>query len=119
MKKTILAISMAFAATGAHAANFLDGDYGDKSGCVYAKTGNPSDDGDFFLINNEGVTTAAATCDFSGDATKTATGFTIKAQCDADGEESKVGTATITETPKGYTVSLPGGGKFGPVTKCK
>lgn len=119
MKKILWALPLALAAMPAHAANFLDGDYGDKSGCVYSKTGNTSDDGNFFVINNDGITTADATCDFDGDATKTATGFTIKAQCDADGEASKVGNVTLTQSPKGYAISLPDGTKFGPYAKCK
>lgn len=119
MRKVVLTLSFSLAAVCAHAAEFLDGDYGDKNGCIYAKTGNTADDADFFLLNSDGITTAAATCDFDGTAEKTATGFSIKTQCDADGEPSSVGTATLTRSDKGYAVTLPDGTKMGPVPKCR
>lgn len=106
-------------AAPAQAAKFLDGAYGSKDGCTYAKTGESSGADDFLLINDEGVTTAFAVCEFKGAATKTATGFTIKAECDAEGEKGRAETATLTKSAKGYAVSFPDGTKLGPAPKCR
>ncbi len=106
-------------AVPAKAAKFLDGAYGSKDGCTYAKTGESSGADDFLLINDEGVTTAFAVCEFKGAATKTATGFTIKAECDAEGEKGPAETATLTKSAKGYAVSFPDGTKLGPAPKCR
>jgi hypothetical protein len=118
MKNILLAIPVALAASSAHAEAFLDGAYGNKSGCIYSKTGDSSGDDSFFLLNDQGITTAVSTCDFHGSATKTATGFTIKAECEADGEAGSEDTATLTKSAKGYTVSFPDGTKWGPYPKC-
>jgi hypothetical protein len=100
------------------AANFLDGAYGSKDGCIYAKTGQSSGADDFLLLNDDGITTSVSTCDFQGEAKKTATGFTIQAECEADGEAGSLDTATLTKSAKGYTVTFPDGTKLGPVPKC-
>lgn len=105
--------------TSAEAAGFLDGAYGSKDGCVYAKTGQSSGADDFLLLDDEGITTSTSTCDFSGEAAKTPTGFTIKAECEADGEPGSLDTATLTKSPKSYTVTFPDGTKLGPMPKCK
>jgi hypothetical protein len=105
--------------TNADAAGFLDGAYGSKDGCIYAKTGQSSGADDFLLLDDEGITTSTSTCDFSGEAVKTSTGFTIKAECEADGEPGSLDTATLTKSPKGYTVTFPDGTKLGPMPKCK
>jgi hypothetical protein len=102
----------------AQAAKFLDGAYGSKDGCIYAKTGDSSGADDFLLLTDERVTTSVSVCDFKGAATKTANGFTIKAECDAEGEKSPSETATITKSAKGYTVSFADGTKLGPMPKC-
>jgi hypothetical protein len=102
----------------ANAAKFLDGAYGSKDGCIYSKTGESSGADDFLLLTDERVTTSVSVCDFKGTATKTATGFTIKAECDAEGEKSPAETATIIKSAKGYTVTFPDGTKLGPMPKC-
>ncbi len=106
-------------AVPAEAATFLDGAYGSKEGCIYAKTGESSGADDFLLLKDDGVTTSVSACEFKGAPTKTATGFTIKAQCDAEGEVGPEDTATLTKSAKGYTVSFPDGTKLGPMPKCR
>jgi hypothetical protein len=117
MVATVLCLAMA---TGSvNAAAFLDGAYGSKEGCIYARTGESSGADDFMLLNDEGITTSVSTCDFRGEAKKTATGFTIQAECEADGEEGSLDTATLTKSNKGYTVTFPDGTKWGPLAKCR
>lgn len=120
MRKLFLALSLCLLAPlGAQAAQFLDGAYGNKEGCTYAKTGESSGADVFFLLNDEGVTTAASFCEFKSAATKTSTGFTIKAQCDAEGEVGPVHTMTLTKSAKGYTITARDGTKWGPLPKCR
>jgi hypothetical protein len=107
------------ATASADAAAFLDGAYGSKEGCIYARTGESSGADDFFLLNDDGITTSVSTCDFRGEANKTATGFDIQAECEADGEAGSLDTATLTRSSKGYTVSFPDGTKWGPLAKCR
>ncbi|CAN7424191.1 hypothetical protein [Neorhizobium sp. LjRoot104] len=107
------------AALPARAATFLDGAYGSKEGCIYARTGESSGADDFLLLNDEGVTTSVSACEFKGPPKKTANGFTIKAQCDAEGEIGPEDSATLTKSAKGYTVSFPDGTKLGPMPKCR
>lgn len=106
-------------AVPAKAATFLDGAYGSKEGCTYARTGESSGADDFLLLNDEGVTTSVSACEFKGAAKKTANGFTIKAQCDAEGEKGPEDTATLTKSAKGYTVSFTDGTRLGPMPKCR
>ncbi|WP_146219229.1 hypothetical protein [Caulobacter sp. D4A] len=106
-------------AVPAKAATFLDGAYGSKEGCIYARTGESSGADDFLLLNDKGVTTSVSACEFKGAPNKTADGFTIKAQCDAEGEVGPEDTATLIKSAKGYTVSFPDGTKLGPMPKCR
>ncbi|RWX78867.1 hypothetical protein EPK99_09830 [Neorhizobium lilium] len=119
MRIALTIFCLALATGSTEAANFLDGAYGSKEGCVYAKTGKSSGADDFLLLNDDGITTSVSTCDFQGEATKTATGFTIQAECEADGEAGSLDTATLTKSAKGYTVSFPDGTKLGPMPKCR
>lgn len=105
--------------TISNAASFLDGAYGSKDGCKYAKTGDSSGADDFFLLKDDGITTAMAVCEFKGAATKTPNGFTIKTQCEAEGEKGDEELATLTKSAKGYTVTLKDGTKWGPAPKCR
>jgi hypothetical protein len=101
------------------AAGFLDGAYGNKDGCAYARSGESTGSENFFLLTDANITTAVSVCEFKGAPKKTATGFTIRAQCDAEGEIGPEDTATLTRTAKGYTVSFPDGTKWGPLAKCR
>lgn len=106
-------------AVPAKAATFLDGAYGSKEGCIYARTGESSGADDFLLLKDDGVTTSVSACEFKGMPKTTANGFTIKAICEADGEVGPEDTATLTRSAKGYTVSFPDGTKLGPMPKCR
>ncbi len=114
----MLAAATGFAGT-ARAETFLDGAYGSKEGCIYARTAESSGAEDFLLLTDQQLTTAFAFCEFKGKAKKTGDGFTITAQCDAEGETGPQTTATLTKSAAGYTVSLPDGTKWGPMPKCR
>jgi hypothetical protein len=115
---TIL-IATAGCAGTAQAAKFLDGPYGSKEGCIYAKTSESSGAEDFLLLTDAQLTTAFSFCEFKGAATRTKDGFTIRAQCDAEGETGPEQTATLRKSANGYTVSFPDGTTMGPMPKCR
>lgn len=119
MRKHLTLLAVILCASSTQSAEFLDGAYGNREGCIYARTGESSGADLFFLLNDEGVTTAASFCEFKSAAAKTATGFTIKAQCDAEGETGPVHTMTLTKSAKGYTITARDGTKWGPLPKCR
>lgn len=104
----------------AGAAGVLDGSYGDKEGCHYAETGESSGADIFFLLNGEGVTTAASYCEFKGEGTKAGDVTTVPAECHEEGsEETTPYDLTLTPESGGYTVSFPDGTRWGPLARCK
>lgn len=106
-------------ATTAMSATFLDGAYGEKEGCHYAKTGESSGADVFFLLNDEGLTTSTAFCAFSGNPEKTATGFRIETQCESEGEQGDKEMVELTKSTKGYTIRFKDGTSWGPLPKCR
>ncbi|POO55006.1 hypothetical protein [Agrobacterium rosae] len=121
MMKTILIAATMSALLGstANSATFLDGAYGEKEGCTYSKTGESSGADEFFLLNDEGITTATAFCAFSGKPTKTATGFKIVTQCESEGDKGQKETVELKKTADGYTINFKDGTSWGPLPKCQ
>ncbi|XUY26132.1 hypothetical protein RMR21_011085 [Agrobacterium sp. rho-8.1] len=119
--KTFLMVAMmsALLASTASSATFLDGAYGETEGCTYSKTGESSGADTFFLLNDEGITTSTAFCAFSGNATKTASGFKITAQCESEGEKESKETVDLKKSAKGYTINFKDGTSWGPLPKCQ
>lgn len=105
--------------TAAASPPFLDGAYGNKEGCHYSKTDDSSGADVLFLLNDEGVTTATAYCEFKSPAEKMGSGFSITAQCDAEGEVGTVNTVRLDRSAKGYTVRFDDGTTWGPLAKCR
>ncbi|WP_421481061.1 hypothetical protein [Agrobacterium rosae] len=105
-------------ASAAHGATFLDGAYGEKEGCTYSKTGESSGADEFFLLNDEGITTATAFCAFSGKPAKTATGFKITAQCESEEDKGRKETVELKKSADGYTINFKDGTSWGPLPKC-
>lgn len=106
--------------TGEAAAKpFLDGAYGNKEGCIYANTGESSGADIFFLLNDEGITTAASYCEFKSEATKSKDGFTLRMQCESEGETGDEEVVRLTKTKNAYTIHLGDGSTWGPLPKCR
>ena len=125
MSKTWLAFSiMITLSAGGNAfgqQKFLDGAYGNKEGCIYAKTGESSGSDEFFLLTDEAITTATAYCEFSGDVTKKDTSFAAKVSCSAEGEsEASEFNIDILREKDGYIIDFKdGAARWGPLPKCK
>ncbi|MFP5076891.1 hypothetical protein ACLE20_06250 [Rhizobium sp. YIM 134829] len=99
--------------------SFLDGAYGNAEGCRYAKTGESSGADVFFLLNDEGVTTAASYCQFKSTAKKTSKGFSIRMQCESEGETGDEETVTLEKTKSTYLVRFADGTSWGPLAQCR
>ena len=105
---------------GTAAAGVVDGSYGNKEGCNYAETGESSGADVFFLLNGEGITTAASYCEFKGEGRKAGAATTVPAECHEEGsEEATPYELTLTPENGGYTVSFPDGTRWGPLARCK
>ncbi|MDO9414996.1 hypothetical protein [Pararhizobium sp.] len=123
--RSVFLLTIAFAvcalATGAHAEQkFLDGAYGNKDGCAYAKSGESSGSDDFFLLTDEGVTTAVSYCAFTGAMAKTPKGFAGKVSCEEEGGNGgSEETVELLSESGAYTVAFADGTLWGPIAKCR
>jgi hypothetical protein len=115
-----LLLGIAFAGPAGAAADIVDGSYGNKEGCHYSETGESSGADVFFLLNKEGVTTAASYCEFKGEGKKVGGATVVKAECSEEGStEPTPYDLTLTPDEGSYTVSFPDGTRWGPLTRCK
>lgn len=97
----------------------LDGRYGDEEGCILARTGSTAGDGFFFLMDDEGISTAVSYCAFSAERKTGAGGIEIEAQCREEGEEEVVPFPLIlSQQADGYLVTFPDGMSWGPLMRC-
>ncbi|AOF89947.1 hypothetical protein [Sinorhizobium sp. RAC02] len=117
---SILLIGIALAGPAGAAGDIVDGNYGDAEGCHYAATGESSGADFFFLLNKEGVTTAASYCEFKGEGKHVGSATTVAAECHEEGMED-VTPYELTLMPDngGYTISFPDGTRWGPIMRCK
>jgi hypothetical protein len=116
----LLFISLSMAAPAIASETFLDGDYGNKDGCAYSRTGESTGSDNFFLLTNEGITTAASYCSFKGPVTKNGTSFAATVSCSAEGESGEADESVeILLTRKEYTIAFKDGTRWGPLKKCK
>ncbi|WLR91589.1 hypothetical protein [Shinella zoogloeoides] len=114
-----LLLGIALAGPAGAAADIVDGSYGDKEGCHYAETGESSGADFFFLLNKEGVTTAASYCEFKGEGKKVGGASVVAAECHEEGSEDVTpNELTLTPDGGGYTVSFPDGTRWGPLMRC-
>jgi hypothetical protein len=98
----------------------LDGAYGNKDGCAYAASGESIGSDDFFLLTEEGVTTAASYCSFGKILETDGRSYRVELNCEAEGETSPSFTANVTYTVPDYTITFPEdpGVTWGPLKKC-
>jgi hypothetical protein len=123
MHKAAIAVGLVlscFAVTGAIAdAIPIKGSYGDKEGCKYAKTGEPSGADVFFLLTKEDITTAASVCTFGKLVSSAKTKIVVNMTCQSE-DESADDVATITPSGKNaYLITMKDGGTWGPWKACK
>ncbi|MCQ8780894.1 hypothetical protein [Mangrovibrevibacter kandeliae] len=107
------------AGTAAAAPAFPDAAYGDKDGCAYAKTGESSGSDTFFLLDREGVTTAASYCELKGVKSTGADTFDLKLSCEAEGEDATEDHASAKRSGRTVTLHFADGTTWGPLTRCK
>ena len=118
--KARIALLLALSTVGPASAAVIDGSYGNAEGCRYAITGDSSGADFFFLLNGEGVTTAASYCEFKGEPTQVGGATRIAAECHEEGyEETTPRELTLTPDNGGYTISFPDGTRWGPLMRCE
>ncbi len=116
----LLLTSFAVAAPAVASEAFLDGDYGNTDGCAYSRTGESTGSDNFFLLTNEGITTAASSCSFKGPVTKNGTSFAATVSCSEEGESGEADESVeILRTRQDYTIAFKDGTRWGPLKKCK
>ncbi|WP_426126647.1 hypothetical protein [Pararhizobium sp. PWRC1-1] len=116
----LLVTSLAMAAPAVASQAFLDGDYGNTDGCAYSKTGESTGSDNFFLLTNEGITTAASYCSFKEPVTKNGTSFAATVSCSAEGESGEADDSVdILRTGNDYTIAFNDGTRWGPLKRCK
>jgi hypothetical protein len=96
--------------------------YGNKDGCAYAASGESVGSDDFFLLTNEGVTTAATYCAFSKILEADGPSYRVVLTCEAEGESSTADfAANITYTSPDYTITFADDPDmtWGPLSKCR
>lgn len=115
-----VAVGLALCGQASAAADIVDGSYGNKEGCLYSETGESSGADVFFLLDKEGVTTAASYCEFQGEARKVGGATVVTAECNDEGAQEPASVeVTLTPDDGGYTVSFPDGTRWGPLARCK
>ena len=119
--RPLIALLLGLALTGpAGASDIVDGSYGNAEGCHYSETGESSGADVFFLLNKEGVTTAASYCEFKGEGKQVEGATRVTAECQEEGSEQATSyELALTPDNGGYTISFPDGTRWGPLTRCK
>ena len=116
----LFASSAALAEPAIAQQTFLDGAYGNKDGCAYANTNESIGSEDFFLLTDEGITSAASYCGFKGPMTKKGDSFSASVTCAEEGESDEADDSVdILRTGKDYTIVFKDGMRWGPLKKCK
>jgi len=120
-----LSISMivVLAAGSASAAAIdLSKPYGNKSGCIN-KNGQEVYAEDMLLLTDTDLITAASACTFSDKQAKPDGSLTIKAQCEAEGEDGQSPTEfTVKRSPKNakkLVITDADGNVMGEVSRCR
>jgi len=118
---TVVATALSITAGSASAQEkFLDGAYGNKDGCAYANSNEAMGSEDFFLLTDEGVTSAASYCGFKGTLTRKGDSFATAVTCAEEGEGGEMDTKLeIQRAGKDYVIVFEDGMRWGPLKKCK
>ena len=100
---------------------FLDGAYGSKEGCIYARTGDSSGADDFALLTAKEITGSTFACTIKKAVPAANRSFKVTATCEAEGEDQgEDQTITVAPAAKGgYSISFDDGTHLGPLPKCR
>lgn len=96
--------------------------YGNKSGCIN-KNGQEVYAEDMLLLTNTDFVTATSACTFTGKHNEADGSLTVKAECEAEGEEGK-SPATFTikhsiKNAKKLVIADEDGTVYGEVSRCR
>lgn len=119
-RATLIALICAAPFSAAAATLPIDGSYGNKPGCHYAKTEESSGADVFLLLTPESVTTATAYCEVKSVGKTTNGTIDAVLACQAEGEEGETALPAriIPEGKSAYKISFEDGTIWGPLPKC-
>lgn len=118
--RLLLATALLLCASAARAQPaFPGGAFGDKEGCRYARTGESTGADTFFLLDAQGVTTAASFCAMKKVVANSASTFTLTLACES--EEGAGADEAVEAVRKGGDVTLRFGDGtiWGPLARCR
>ncbi|RWE39858.1 MAG: hypothetical protein EOS78_09860 [Mesorhizobium sp.] len=125
MRAIHLAIAAAALLSAGHAAAAgidLSKPYGDKYGCIN-KNGQEVAADQMLLLTDKELVTAASACTFTETKAQADGSLTVKAECEAEGEDGKsLATFTIKRSAKNakkLSVVDEDGNVMGEVSRCK
>ena len=99
----------------------IDGKFGNKDGCAYAKTGESTGSEDFYLLTPEAMTTATAYCEVKTVGKTKSETTNVVFSCQAEGEEGGTDSPAkvIRADKNAYKVVFDDGTSWGPLKRCK
>jgi hypothetical protein len=99
----------------------IDGKYGNKAGCAYARTGESDGADDFFLLTPEAMTTAASVCEVKTVGKTVGDTTSVVFACQDEGEDGAADSpAKVIKAGKNaYTVTFDDGTVWGPLKRCR
>ena len=98
----------------------LGGSFGTADGCLYARTGVPTNEDTLFLLTPNEVSTAVSVCQFRKVLASSARGYAVQAACSArdSGEQADIELDIQVSEYDRITVKLAEGASWGPLGRC-
>ena len=99
----------------------IDGKYGNKAGCLYAKTGETTGEDDFILLTPEDIRSAVAFCEIKSVGKAAGNKISTTLSCADEGEAGNMNlSADVIRTgPDSYRIAFSDGTSWGPFERCK
>ena len=99
----------------------IDGKYGNKAGCLYAKTGETTGEDDFILLTPEDIRSAVAFCEIKSIGKVAGKKISTTLSCADEGEAGNTNfDADVIRTGQdSYRVDFNDGTSWGPFKRCR
>ena len=120
--RILIATILCAAPLAASAASLpIDGKYGNKAGCLYAKTGETTGEDDFILLTPEDIRSAVAFCEIKSIGKATGNKISTTLSCADEGEAGNMNLSAdvIRTSQDSYRVDFSDGTSWGPFKRCK
>ncbi len=115
-----IALALAIPASAYADAVAIKGGFGNKEGCGYYKTKQPTGSDDFFLLTAESVTTAASVCSFGKTLATSHGKITAAVSCQDEGDDqASSDVVDLVPAKTGYRIVFKDGTTWGPLAPCR